>query len=117
MSNLYPIKESDAHIKWRENSGGILIRVNAKKFKEVFEQHNQEPLPWNPSRLQNLRNLVSSGIKINAHPRVGLDAMENLSVGDGRHRISHAAERDEDIEVEVEPSDKYKIETLLGNNK
>ena len=105
-SGLYPIEEHPLKRKRRLNSDyNHLMTIDASHFKHQFEQENDEQLDWNPKRLQNLRNLHAQGVKIDDHPIVGFDARGRLSVGDGRHRISHAAELGMKIIVAIHKDD------------
>jgi len=102
-------KETDSEKERRERSGYTKIkRVNAREFKRKFEEHTGESLDWNKERL-------SSALERNeddAYPQVSKRKGNEFfpgdwhSVTDGRHRISAAAERDQEIDVAV-LEDKY----------
>ena len=114
-SNLYPIEEHPLKRNRRLNSDyNHLMTINAGDFKRQFERENGEPLDWNQKRLQHLRNLHVQGVKIDDHPIVALDARGHLAVGDGRHRITHAAELGMNITVAVhnDDIDKFKEKFL-----
>lgn len=113
-ASLYPISETPAKKQFRKRAGLTkLITVDAKKFKDQYEKDHGEPLNWNNKRLENLRKLHSEGIHIDAHPEIGQDVHGKLSVGDGRHRISHAAELGMKIKVAVNPEDSEKIKDKI----
>ena len=113
----YPIEESPARRKFRENCGITeLVKVDAKKFKEKWEKDHSDTLPWNTKRLANLRELVSDGTSINAYPEVGVYPDGKLSVGDGRHRITHAAELGKNIMVAAYPEDAAELKQQVGAN-
>lgn len=101
-SEDYPISETPERKKRRETGGyNTLVRIDAKKFKEHFEKTHNEPLDWNQRRLDNLRKLGHSSTRIDAHPEIGSDSFGKVTVDDGRHRISHAAELGQHITVAV----------------
>ena len=112
---VYPIQENPLKKARRERSEfNKVLLVDANRFKEVFEKDQNESLPWSQRRLENLRNLVNSGTKIDAYPEVGIDDFGNrLSVNDGRHRISHAAELGLKIPVSVREEDLEKVKQKL----
>lgn len=118
MPNKYPIQETDARKAYRERAGLTQkVTVDARAFKNAFEHDHQESLAWNPKRVDNLRELVNSGIKINAHPEVGIDAFGRLGVNDGRHRIAHAAEIGNTIDVVAHPDDVDKIRSRISKQE
>lgn len=112
-SNLYPIKEDEPHKRRRLNSDyNTLITVDAKKFKRKYELDHDEPLNWKEARLVNLRKLVSAGTQINDHPIASMSERGQVNVGDGRHRISHAAELGMKIKIAVPKEDQHKFKEL-----
>lgn len=99
--HVFPIKESADRKKLRLGRGlKYVVKVPAKLFRELWEkQHGGESLPWNSPRTDNLVNITKEG-EVDAYPEVGIKNGQ-LDVADGRHRISLAADRDQDIEVAV----------------
>ena len=111
-ANLYPIKEDEPHKRRRLNSDyNTLVTVDAKKFKDKFEKDHDEPLNWKEARLVNLRKLVAAGTYINDHPIASMER-DKVNVGDGRHRISHAAELGMKIKIAVPKEDQHKFKEL-----
>lgn len=91
--DIYPIQETPSKKRFRENAElNSLVLVDANKLKDKFEEEHNESLSWNQSRLNALRDVVGNGSSIDSYPEVSLDHTGKISIGDGRHRISHAAE-------------------------
>jgi hypothetical protein len=104
LTNVY-YNESDLEKARRIRRGYTKLRiVDAKKLKEMWEKGHEEPLAWNPGRLDSAikRNIYDSYALVywvdqwsdgyHTHPA-------RIDVADGRHRIAAAAQKGHKIKI------------------
>lgn len=92
----FPVKETP-HQKQIRLSRGYkkIVRIDAAKFKDRFEQEQGQKLDWNPGRADRLKDLEA----VDAYPQVFMDWAGRVDVLDGRHRIANAAAKKMSIKV------------------
>ena len=87
---------------------GTIKEIDAAEFKKQFEKDQGEPLAWNEERLKSAlkRNIDDD------YPII-YKGKNKVDVTDGRHRIAAAAERNQYIDVIVEPLETSKVESSI----
>jgi hypothetical protein len=108
--NIIRVNEDPYNRERRLRSGLTLIQVvDAKKIKDAYEKHHNEPLVHKPSRLEGLQGvkILDDYPKVTG-PYIGPDeslrqAVTGIGIGDGRHRVAYAASIGAGIEVATNP--------------
>lgn len=95
------VRETPLKKRYRLSCGLTdIYSVDGAAFKNRWEKtHPTETLDWSPARLDNLKDLWV----LDAYPQVSYSDVNGLDVGDGRHRITLAANRGCRIEIAVPP--------------
>jgi len=94
----FPVIETEHEKMVRTNRKFFkLVRINAKAFRNHWENEHRELLAYSANRLGRIIALQS----FNAYPQVTMDKEGNIDVFDGRHRIALVAIKGMSLQVAV----------------